>query len=72
MPRNTPVWGFPPGYNPNAMNDRCELCHRTDRWVGKPVPGQDVHAWICSACSQWPPPFGPHPHRRSRSLQIPE
>lgn len=45
-----PVWGFPIGYNPNAMKDACERCRRTDRWQGRAIPGQDCVAWTCQCC----------------------
>ena len=60
MPRNIPVWGFPNSYNPNFMGDRCEVCFRSGHWISKPIPGRNTCAWICQACTQWPPPFAAH------------
>lgn len=54
MPRSIPVWGFPNSYNPNLMGDRCEICHRFECWVSRPVPGQDFTAWTCAACTRLP------------------
>lgn len=43
-----PVWGFPIGYDPNLMGDRCEIC-RAINWQPRPIP--DAVAWTCRACA---------------------
>lgn len=53
------VWGFPAGYDPNLMGDRCELC-RTSNWLEHKLPrhptfGDMGSAWTCAACATPPP-----------------
>lgn len=55
------IWGFPSGYDPNAFADRCDRCHRSGHWISKPTKAPDCAAWICQACTSWPPPFGSSP-----------
>lgn len=51
--RASPVWGFPNGYDPNEMADRCDIC-RAINWKPRPVVGQNLTAWSCSTCPTLP------------------
>lgn len=55
-PRQRPpvVWGFPAGYSPNAMHDRCEVC-RNIQWQARPTESPDLFAWSCIPCSNSAP-----------------
>lgn len=44
------VWGFPTGYDPNLMGDRCDVCRHTDSWISQPTKLPNTLAWSCSAC----------------------
>lgn len=52
MRRPIPVWGFPTGYNPNLMGDRCERCRQNDNWVGRTTQVPDLVAWSCRCFAQ--------------------
>lgn len=51
--RRSPVWGFPAGYNPNQMGDRCDICRAID-WSNRPTKLPDLIAWSCNRCPQLP------------------